>query len=211
MLYEDDPTPDFVRRASDGEGEAVGWLVEHFSPAMLLSARARTPVTLQPLLCPDDVVNDSWSEAIPGLHRVVWCEDRSPTESLLAWLQGVQLNRLRTLKRQLLLREEELVRRWRHPLGRTLSSVPRGDESVTTQAMRLEEAERLQQAIADLPFKVADVLRQRGIEQIPLAVVAQRSGEDRNTVAQRYSRGLKELRRLLPRSIFERFAIPDED
>ena len=190
------PTTLHVRRAKDGDGESLAWLVRRLSPLLYAQARLRLGPALRRSIDPDDLVQDVWSVALPALPELEAHEGRE-TPVLVRFLATT-----------LLYRVNELARRQARRAGEgdppPASEVEPPDGSgVVTRFAREEARGAVIQAIDSLDERDRQVVVLRGIEQVSNENAAELLGESANAVSLRYNRALAKLRAKLPASIFD--------
>lgn len=203
MHSEDGPlTTQYVRRAARGDLPSVEWLVERFTPLLLVQAQYRLRPPLSSVYEPEDLVSDVWVRSLPRL------EDLEPrggryTPVLLRFLSKVLLNRVNTLVRKHILGK---------PAQRPLEEIegdagPFADETTTvvTRAVRGESIRAVVDALHGLPAQDREIIVLRAIEQVPNRLAAQILDIPTNTAAVRYGRALERLRSAAPAPWLEAF------
>jgi RNA polymerase sigma-70 factor (ECF subfamily) len=186
-----------VRRARDGDGESTAWLVDRFAPALLAQARYRLRQLPAGLYDPEDLVQDAWMAAIPGLPDLDPHDGRL-TPVLMRYLSTALVNRANTLLQK-------------HVMGKPLREAAPGVlaerradlTGAVTRVLRSEAHGALQAAIDRLDPGDREIVILRGIEQNRNETVAALLGLRPNTVAVRYRRALAELRRFLSDTVFD--------
>jgi RNA polymerase sigma-70 factor (ECF subfamily) len=194
-----------VRRSREGDAVSLAWLVERFTPLLLVQARYRLGRHLASLYDAEDLVQESWVAVLPRLSDLRPRDGRF-TPVLLSFLGTALLNRYGTLMQK-------------HVQGKPLRSGPPGSggssgtnpvarlsadqTSVLSQAARGEVQARVLAELAGLPEKDREVLVLRSIEQVSLPTAALLLGLTENAVSARHRRALQRLRAALPGSIFD--------
>ncbi len=192
-----DRTTVFVRRAVDGDGAGVEWVIDHFTPLLLVAAERRLGPHLRRFYDPEDVVNELWVATMPRLGDLVEREGRL-TPVLLRFLSTALVSRINNLARTFA----------RHRPSADAAQAG-GDEppspftGVVTRASRGDTALHVRQLLAALPETDREILILRGIEQNSNQEVARRLGIDPNAAAVRYHRALERVRSRLTGTPFD--------
>ena len=184
------------KRASSGDVEAQGRLVESFSPLLLAQARFRLGPTFSGDSDAEDLVQDVWLVALPKLERIR-PRDGRVTPVLVRYL-------CRTL---LFICNEKLRRAYRgaakefdrsgvpHPVTQAVSSA-------WHRVARNEAVESLRRAMDELSDKQRQVVVLRGFEQWSNQDVARLMDEAPDTVSQMWHRARRNLEACLPAGIW---------
>jgi RNA polymerase sigma-70 factor (ECF subfamily) len=194
------PTDELLRRASAGDDEARGQLLEAYRSYLTLLARMELGRRLQGKVDPSDLVQEAFLEA----HRD-FAHFQGQTEGeLRAWLRRVlatsiadQLRRYHGTQR----RDPRLERQLGAALYASSEALERGLEgrgsSPSARAERREESLRLAGALEQLPAEYRDVLTLRHFRGLTFAEIGRRLGKSLDGVKNVWLRGLARLRRLL--------------
>lgn len=191
-----DPTRGHVEAAIAGVDASVAWVVERFSPLLLLQARARIGPELGRVVDGHDLVQEVWAIALPKLHLLA---DRPQLDgrTLLAFLARILLYRCNDLVRRHIVGKPRRASASSAACSRLLGR----HSGVVTQAVRGEQQSIVRTALDRLDDDDRRLVVLRGIEQHPvneIAVVLQISA---NLVSVRYRRALERLRALLPAAL----------
>lgn len=194
-----DPTPTkhLLRRAGDGDHDALAQLFARCEPRLrrLLALRAGPGVLRGNDL--DDLVQEALLEATRSFGSFV---DRG-SGSFFRWLAQVALHRLQNLRRVADAQKRRGNELPIEPLGSTL--LPgRADPAAIgpgprTQTAGREGVDRIERAMARLSDVDREVIALSRVEGLSLAEVGERMGRSRNAVALLLSRALRKLRALL--------------
>jgi len=201
---EHDVTTMQVRRAVQGDAASVAWLIERFTPVLLVQARHRLRSPLGAHCEPEDLVQDTWLTALPRLSDLQQRDGRC-TPVLLRFLGQILLNRYGTLLQKHILGKPlraQAVASDGTDTADSLGNVAAEQTGIVTRAMRSEAIERMRAAIAELSEDDQAVVVLRSIEQVSLPTTAQLLGATENAVAVRHHRALQRLRERLPDSVF---------
>ena len=190
-------TTHHVRAALDGDMKEMAWLVERFTPLLLVQARSRLRRHLRHVVDPEDLVQEVWAVA---LRR--W-EDLSPrgraTPAVLKFLSTTLVNLYRRLQARHLqgkpLREGDS--------SGVLRGLPDDTLGIVTHAVQREQQGAVQKAIDSLPELDREIVVLRGIEQVENNTAAAILGEKPNTVSRRFQRALARLEQVLPHTVIE--------
>ncbi len=199
-----------VQRAIDGESDSRAWIVEHFTPALLLQARYRLRGALRSYCDPEDLVDDVWTATLPRLPDLV-ARDGRCTPVLIKFLSQTLLHKAsqvaRSYARQQRPRREDSL----PPASSSLAGIDRfaGAEASPSAGAEVREMRALvRDRLEALDPLDREILVLRGIEQIANQRVAEKLGEHPSTVSMRYRRALQKLRKALPDSVFAE--LPDD-
>ncbi len=193
-----DPTQALLGRARAGDKEAFAQLLEVHGKRLRRSARARLPPSLRGRIDASDVVQDALLDAVQHFDQF---EDRG-RHSFRGWLSQLLRNRLLMTVQHFLGRRKRDVRRetrradqsGSHGSGLALVS-PQSSPSV--RAMRHEQHDLLDRALATLPKDYAEVLRLVRIEEQGIAQAAAAMGRSENAVKKLLARALIALEEAL--------------
>ncbi len=191
-----DPTTLHVRGALCGDANGLRWLIERFSPALHALAAHHLGPRLRASYDPADVVQDVWAAVLPKLSTL---ELRGPrtTPTVLKYLTTAVVNRIRNLL------EKHLTRQLAGELDEAgLENLEDRASGILTKAGRAENAGRVHRALHELSEGDREIVLLRGIQQLPLAAVAEKLGIAAGTAAVRFHRALKRLQQQLPDSVF---------
>lgn len=187
-----------VRRAVEGEHEAVQKLCARFTPGLMALARRYLIGALGELYEPMDLVNDVWVRAIPRLRDI---NERS--------------GRLTPVLQKFL--ATTLKFHYSNLLDKHLRGKPKREacepsviaDSVTGVTSRLasdESTRTLHVAIEELAPKDREVIMLHGLEQMPHADVAELLGESVSAVRTRYARAWARLVERMRGTVFDDLA-----
>jgi RNA polymerase sigma-70 factor (ECF subfamily) len=191
-----------VRLAVDGDASGVAWLIERFTPVLMVQARHRLRSPLGAFCEPEDLVQDTWLVALTRLGDLR-ARDGRLTPVLLHFLGQVLLNRHNTLLQK-------------HILGKPLRVAPAPDRNgnsslagiaaeqtgIVARAIRSEAIATMLAAVEELTPQDREIVVLRSIEQVSLPTTAQLLGATENAIAVRHHRALQRLRARLPDSVF---------
>lgn len=185
-----------VRRALDGDGAALSWLVTHLDPLLRAQARLRLGRSSgDPDV--DDVVAETWTVALRRLGDI---EPRGGrfAPSFVAFLSTTSANLCNAhLRRRL--RSRATGAETDDAAGR----VPDPTRGVVTRLDERDVRGRIEAVLDGMSADKRRVLVLRLLDQRSNAEVAELVGVPANTAAVRYRRALLELRERLPREVYE--------
>ncbi len=198
-----DPTSIQVHRASHGDRESFGWLVERLSPLLRAQAFYRLGPKLRRFYDPEDLVAEVWAVALTRLNTIQF-EREHNLPTLLRFLATTMALQINNLMRK-------HIRQDGWGANQTLDTedlagLPEEMTGVITRAMRRESHCALLAGLESMDELDREVLIHRAIEQSPNELVAARLGLKANTVAQRYRRAIDKLRDTLDASVFAELA-----
>lgn len=185
-----------VRRAVDGDGPSLAWVVNRLSPLLLSQARYRLG-SLARHYPPDDVVHDAWLVALPHLGSLQ-ARNQRLTPVLLRYLSTAMLHAINNFARRHARGGGAVA-----PSAPDLGALPSDASGVVSRVLRQERAQAVTDAIDQLDERDREVIILRGIEQLPLQTVAGLLGVTAEATSMRYSRALRRLRGQLPGSVFD--------
>ena len=203
----EDPPNDLTtvqaRRAVDGDGESLAWLVERLSPALHMQARYRLRGPAASWCDPADLVQEVWAIALPRLPELV-ARDGRLTPVLVKFLSTTLLRRVNRMLEGYL-RGDRPRREGSLAGGRSAPApdpaAPSAD-GVTAFARRAELSAAVHAAIDALPSGERDAVVLRGVEQLSNNKVAEILGIGPAAATMRFQKALEHLRRALPDSVF---------
>jgi RNA polymerase sigma-70 factor (ECF subfamily) len=188
-----------LKLAQDGDGAALGQLLESCRPYLTLLARLQIDRRLRGKVDAADLVQETFLEA----HRD-FAQFRGTTEAtLLAWLRQVLARNLANLVRRYgtQRREVRLERALAVELDESSRVLDQGlaapGSSPSHQAARREQAVLLADALDQLPADYREVLILRHLEGLSFPEVARRMGRSLDSVDKLWARALARLRRSL--------------
>ncbi|MCU0864063.1 MAG: sigma-70 family RNA polymerase sigma factor [Planctomycetes bacterium] len=198
-----DPTSVCIAGAVAGDTASRDFLVERFSPVLLVQARYRMQSLVRGAE-PEDVVQETWAAALPKL-RDLRPRDGRWTPVLLKFLSVILLRAVNELLRRSLRRRGGDVGRGGDPATAVdpLAQLPAAVSGIVTRLARSDRGCLVQQALARLAPDEREVVVLRGIEQLPNREVARMLGIDDSAVTRRFQRAMQRLRDLLPGSVFD--------
>ncbi len=193
-----------VRRAREGDGQSVEWIVEKFTPLLLASARYRLPGSLRSLYDPEDLVNEVWLIALPKLDRLRPREGRY-TPVLLKFLSSSLVNKINTLMQKHILGKPGQRRSASPDETDGLGELSKTVTGVVTRVARQETRDAVWRSLDRLGDPDRELIVLRGIEQHSYREIAAVVGGEPKSLAVRYCRALQKLRSELPDSVFTEF------
>lgn len=192
--------PDLLEAARQGDGRALGFLLERYRNYAFLLARVQLGRRIQGKLDVADVVQEAFLE----VHRDIGQFRGRSEQQFLAWLRQIlgailsnQVRRYLGTKRRDIRLERELqvdLDRSSVYLGSHLIAA---ESSPSTQASRREQAVLLADAMERLPEDYREVIILRQLEGLTFPQVAVRMGRTEDSVKNLWARSLARLRRSL--------------
>jgi RNA polymerase sigma-70 factor (ECF subfamily) len=188
-----------LEQALRGDREALGRLLEAQREALHRLAERQLEGRIAVRVDASDIIQQTFLEAYRSFPQFAGRDARE----LAAWLQGILNHKVASVIRDHTLLQKRNVGRERSmddsqgggaPLKQQL------DADVTSpsqKAIRGEEAERLSQALAALPYDQREAVRLRHLEGWELADIAFCLGRTPAATAGLIKRGMKALRRQL--------------
>jgi RNA polymerase sigma-70 factor, ECF subfamily len=191
---------ELLKRARDGDGAALGLLLQRYRAYLKLLARLEIGRRLSGKLEPSDVVQETFLEA----HRDFGAFRGTTEAEFTRWLRRILATNLAnavrhyygTQRRDIRL-ERDLAEQLHESSAHLGSALVGSDTSPSLQAARREEAVTLADALTQLPVDYREVLVLRHLEGLSFPDVAGRMGRTEDSVKNLWARALARLRRLL--------------
>lgn len=188
-----------VRRAAQGDPDALQRLIVHYHGALFGTIDARMDAGLRRHGDPDDVLQEAYITAFRVIRS---CEFHGP-DAFYRWLERIALDRLRDFER--------MLRRKKRDIGRQLTGRRAGGTSYadlverltspgTSPSRRLAKREASAAVISSMAQLTDDqraVVRMVFLEGMPVAEIAAELGKSEDAVYAHSHRGLKALRKLM--------------
>lgn len=193
---------ELIRRARTGDAEALGSLLALYRSDLRNRAEGQLQQRVAGRVDASDVVQQACLDAHRGFGQFRGGEE----VEFLAWLQRILDHHVAGVIRQHVLLQKRDVRREKSldvPPGSraTPQDQLNADYSTPSQrAMKHEEEDRLERALAQLPRDQQEVVRLRHLQGKTLAEIAEQIGRSRAATASLLQRGLEALRRRLDNS-----------
>jgi RNA polymerase sigma-70 factor (ECF subfamily) len=186
-----------VRRARDGDHEALAALLQKYRGYLTLLARLYMRRRLQARFDPSDLAQETCLEA----HRN-FAAFRGETEAqLVAWLKRILASKGTQLIRQFyqtqsraVAREEQLIESVDESSAAIERLADQTGSSPSQAAQRNESSVRLSDALGLLGDAEREVIILHGLEEVPMPEVAQRLNRTHDSVWKLWARGLLKLR-----------------
>lgn len=166
-----EPLSKLVVRAQSGDKEAGNEVCLQIQGYMQWSANRELDQQLRQKLNPSDVVQQAMTRVVTGLRGF-----RGKTsKEFYAWLNSILKNEIQVARRNLFRQKRDLRREQPVATDGDLG-VPLVDPQPTpcTSAFRAERIRQLQLILKRLPEEMAEVIRLRSLEALPLKEVAER-------------------------------------
>jgi RNA polymerase sigma factor (sigma-70 family) len=197
-----DETSIHVQRAARGDQESVAWVVGHFQPLVEAHVRLRLgPGGRQQDA--EDVVSETWLVVLRRLKDIRPREGRwAPTLVQFLGTTALQLCNNALRKRIRRLRAGGAEAGAGDESGSPLQHHPDPGIGVVTRVGNIDLQSQIRGCLQQLTQDKRDVLVMRLMEQRTNQEIAAFLRIPANTVAVRYRRALEELRRVLPRSLW---------
>ncbi|MCA8971697.1 MAG: sigma-70 family RNA polymerase sigma factor [Planctomycetes bacterium] len=204
-----DRTPESaqVRRAVDGDSEALNWCIEKFSPWLLALAQRRMPPALQKKYPPTDLVQDTWLTVLPKLASI---EERGgrKTPVLMKFLMTTQLNLQNTLFRKHIQGKPIQVGEATGSRSSLLGNLPASITGPVTKIVRQDGLEHARAAIQDALDVLSDEDRELVLQRmqgLSYKEIAELAGGNPNQLGVRFHRAIHKLRENLDDELLDDF------
>jgi RNA polymerase sigma-70 factor (ECF subfamily) len=192
-----DSAPNLVRKAADGDPDALTELLRIHGPAVERSLQIGK--IWQNVLEPSDVMQVTYLEAFLRIRTF----DPNRADSFEPWLKRIAQNNLKDAIRGLERQKQPQPKNRVQPTGYEDSLVGLynllGHTSTTPslQVRRQEACSLMQSAIDELPDRYAEVIRQYDLEGKPITEVAQAVGKSTGAVHMIRARAHDRLREVM--------------
>jgi RNA polymerase sigma-70 factor (ECF subfamily) len=192
----DTPIPELLRRARDGDLEALGALLDRYRAYLRFLAQRKLERAVQARVDVSDVVQQTYLEA----HRDFETFQGQEEAELMGWLRRIlEHNAAHTIEHHLFAQKRTVDREKSlddsRAAGAPLAGQVAADQtSPSGRAMLGEAAARLAEAIESLPEDQREAIRLRHLEGWTLEQLSRRLGRSESAVAGLLKRGLRGLR-----------------
>jgi RNA polymerase sigma-70 factor (ECF subfamily) len=202
MTTSDNPSAELLRRAGQGDAQALGQIWTQHQDRLRRMVQLRMDSRLQGRLDPSDVLQEAYLELSRSLDTYL----RNPELPLFLWLRFLTARKLQALHRH------HLGTKLRNA-GREMSMHRDGLSQANSQtlaaqflgrftspseaALRAELQRRVQKALEDLEPLDRELLALRHYEQLTNAEAARLLEISESAAGSRYVRALKRLKKLL--------------
>ncbi len=184
--------------AQSGDREALGPLLDHFRPYLIVIAHRQLDERLKGRLDATDVVQTTFLEA----HRDFPNFRGQDINTLLSWLRNILHNNVETTHHRHLVALKRSAKRETSSRVQNASSepepivnwIPSDSSSPSQRAMRDEAAASLAISLMQLPNTQSEAIRLRYLEGLSIRDIAQKMEKTEMAVAGLLKRGLKSLR-----------------
>lgn len=196
-----------VRKAKEGDGPSLEWIVNRFAPLLLANARYRLGNRLSQIYDPEDIVNDVWVVALPKLADLPSRNNRF-TPVVMKYLSTTLVYRINNLVEKHIKGKPKNVGESAAAAteaGSPLENLSAGAKGVFTLMMRRDARDKILSALHGLAEPDRELILLRGVEGHSYKEIAVLLGSDSKQLAVTYQRALKKLREQLPGSIFQDF------
>ncbi|MBI4601463.1 MAG: sigma-70 family RNA polymerase sigma factor [Planctomycetes bacterium] len=192
-----------VRRAREGDGASLEWLIRRLTPPLLASARRQLQGKLRALYDPEDLVHEVWLVALPKLRELPLREGRY-TPVLLKFLSGTLVNKVGNLLQKHVLGKVKRAQRGGEDGGtEAIARVPDSVTGILVRLIRSETRSAVLEALEELSPQDREVLVLRGVDGSSYKAIGAVLGVDPAVIPMRYKRALERLRKRLPGSVYE--------
>jgi RNA polymerase sigma-70 factor (ECF subfamily) len=211
-MNEPDNLPELLRAAASGDGQAVQSFLGLYQEPLLRMVQLRLDRRLRGRVDPDDILQETYLEAVQRLPSYV----QNPPMSFYLWLRflaGQQL--VNALRHHLGVQKRDAaleVSLYRGPMpeasSASLASMLLGRLTTPSQAaIRIETQLQVQEVLNSMDAIDREVLVLRHFEYLSNEQVAELLGLRKSAASKRYITALKRLRQILSRmpNLEERF------
>jgi RNA polymerase sigma factor (sigma-70 family) len=203
--FERSPESMQVRRAVEGDPEAITWCIEKFTPWLSALAHRRMPEALRRKYSPEDLVQDTWLNVYPKLGNI---EERGgrKTPVLMKFLMTTQMNLQNALYRKLIVGKPTQSSEGTESRPDLLNELPDVITGPVSRIVREDALEHTRQEIHTALQGLEDydrelvLLRMQGLSYKEIAEV---HGGNPNQLGVRFHRAVKKLRETLPGDLLD--------
>jgi RNA polymerase sigma-70 factor (ECF subfamily) len=197
MLPPADPVDRWIEAARGGSADALGQALAYCRQYLLALANEELEPDLQAKVGASDVVEETFLEA---LHDFGQFQGRSENE-LLAWLRQILLHNLANLSRQYRDTDKRQIQR-EVVLGgasaqELLEALPDDGSSPSGHAVRREQDEALQRALAQLPERFRSVIEWRTYERCSFEEIGRRMQRSAGAARKLWARAIERLQQIM--------------
>jgi RNA polymerase sigma-70 factor (ECF subfamily) len=193
---------ELLKQARQGDREALGQLLEAQRCALYRLAQRQLEGRIAVRVDASDIIQQTFLEAHRGFAQFA----AQDAEDLAAWLKTILDHKIASaIRDHTLLQKRNL--RWEQPMDDSQGGesplkqeLDAGLTSPSQQAIRGEEEERLNEALAALPDDQREAIRLRHLEGWGLPDIARHLGRTCAATAGLIKRGMKALRRQFPKT-----------
>lgn len=187
-----------IRRARDGDRDALGCLLEHYRGYLRISAQRRLQAPLAARMDASDVVQKTFLEAQRSFDRFQGANENQ----LLGWLRSILEHHLTDAVRDHLVAQKRSISQQRSlddsRMGNSRAGWLAADQSSPShRAIRAEAAIKLARALRQLPEDQREAVRLRHLEGWSLSELAEHFDRSQFAVAGLVKRGLQTLRTVM--------------
>jgi RNA polymerase sigma-70 factor (ECF subfamily) len=202
MTSDPSDTPDLLRRAAAGDGQALGGLFDRHRDRLRRMVQVRLDRRLQGRIDPSDVLQEAYLELARSLADYL----RNPAVPFFLWLRYITGMKLQALHRHHLgtkardAGREVSLHRGALPRASSVSLAAQllGRHTTPSQAaVRAELRARVQEALSCMEALDREVLALRHFEQLSNAETAEVLGLSETAASNRFVRALKRLKKAL--------------
>ena len=188
----DDASIELVRRIQTGDASAWEALYLRYRDQLLLSIRCRLGPGLRSRLESEDILHSVFKDALTDLHRF----RPQSTASLNHYLHVCVLNKIRSKADYFSAKK----RSGEVPLSESIiQRIPNSPDAEPCYS-HIELYGRLEQALAQLPEEMREIIMLRRIESLQNQEAAQAMGKSPEAASKLYNRGLARLAVLMGRT-----------
>lgn len=184
--------PDLVASAKQGDRDALGLLLQRFRPWLQLQAKANIGQPIQARLDGSDIIQQTCLSAYGAIAQFEGTSEGEFAQWLLRMHERNVLNAV-DHERGAAKRDVDRELADSGPLHQAVSR----ESSPSRRAVRGEQRQILEAAIAQLPADQQEVVRIKYLEQATLSETAIRLGKTEDAVSGLLRRGVSELNRIL--------------
>lgn len=179
-----------MRKAQEGCKQSVGLLLTQYQNYLMAIANARLHPELLAKVGGSDVVQHTFFEAVQSI-----AEFKGRTaEEFQAWLRQILLHNLQDIQRLYLNTAARSIARERPGAdSRPLAEFPAIGRTPSSQVSSLEEVQRLEAALAQLPTEYRLVIELRNRDRMRFAEIGQHLNRSEDAARMLWNRALERL------------------
>lgn len=177
-----------LERARQGDGQALGELLESFRPYLSVVARALRSGRWQAKVGDSDVLQDALLEA----HRSFAAFRGATVEEFAGWLRQIVVGTTGHALRDLGAAKRDAARE--QAVAGLSELIPADGSTPSGRVIRREQSVQIAEALCRLPEDMQLVILARHVDEIPYAELAEPLGRTEAAVRVLYTRALRRLR-----------------
>jgi RNA polymerase sigma-70 factor, ECF subfamily len=189
-----------VRRAVQGDGDALQWLIVHYHGVLYAQVDKRLSAKVRRQIDADDVLQHAYIAAF----RTIQDQTFDGPAGFYKWLERIAIERQQDIERGMRRKKRDIGRDWHansaggarlsptsyHALLNVLET---SGDTPSRYAARREASAAVVSSLARLTDEQRDVIHMRFLEDLPIPAIAAAMGKSEAAIYMLCARGLKSL------------------